>query len=496
MLTEWDVPGSDDWHLYRLATKMGANFPRLKMLESYADGTFVVPVEADPSTRDAYAKYARKARLTFGATIVDQTVGRMNLRGFRTAAEDDTNGDSEANRIMRLNHFATQFRELQRDKALHGCSYLVVGLDSEGEPFLTERDQWSVVHEPDPIRPWVSQSAAILTRDEISQLDVLTLMMPGYFRVAVKEAPNTSVPSDGSEWTPGTNWEWATGQVAHGFTESVPVVPFVNPQGKGEFEIHIDSLDRLTEDILQRLTIQAMQAFQQRAIETGDEGLPEYYPDDHPTSPGERIDYDEIYKSGPAALWLLPKGAKIWESKVVDMSSLVIPEKEDLEHLAAVSGTPLFALSPDVEGSAEGAKLQRETIRSKILDRRQRDAEALSQAMSLLFLAYGDESRADPTEIYTMWGQIEYVSKADVAEAARAAKQAGKSQRFIDEHIFELTPEEMELEAQNLRDEQFQNALIGGSSGDYTGNGGSPRPAETSSSGTAAESDSGAVGAV
>lgn len=494
MLSEAQIPGTDDWMLVELANELGKNFPRLKELESYDDGTFVVPIEADPATREAYAKYAKRARLTFGATIIDQKVGRMNLRGFRTGAEDDINGDREASRVMRLNHFQVQFRELQRKKYLHGESYFVVGQDEFGEPFITVRDQWTVAVRMNELRPWVVDAALIISRDEVNQLDVLTLLRPEYLRVAVKEAPQSTIPTDGTEWSPGLDWDWA-GQAPHGFTERVPIVPFPNKNRLGEFEPHIDSLDRITEDILERLTITAMQAFRQRAIQPADgKALPQYYPEDHPERPGEPIDYDEIYKAGPAALWMLPPGAKIWESQPINATDLTVAEKKDLEHLAGISGTPLFAFSPDVNGSAEGAKLQRETIRTRILDSRQRDAEALSAAMSLLFEAYGDQARADPTEIYTMWGQIEYVSKADVAEAARAAYQAGKSQRFIDEHIFELTPEEMELEAQNLRDEQFQASLMGVNTDGLDGGNGRPaRAAETVDSGTAPAAPAGPV---
>lgn len=494
MLNEAEVPGSDDWFLVQIATAMGQDFARLKLLDSYDDGTFVVPVEADPSSVEAYKRMAKKARLTFGATIVDQKVSRMNLRGFRTAAEDDVNGDREASRLMRLNHFRSQFRKLQRWKTLYGKSFVLVGFDEMNLPFMRATNPWTTGVMVNPIRPWVVDAALILSRDEANELDVLTLIRPGYMRVAVKEAKQSTIPQDGTEWSPGLDWDWAA-HTSVTWTDEVPVVLFENPNGIGEFERHIDSLDRITEDILQRLTITAIQAFRQRAIETGEEGLPQFYPEDHPTNPGEEIDYNEIYKAGPAALWLLPKGAKIWEAAPVDMTSLTLPEQKDLEHLAGISGTPLYAFSPDVQGSAEGARLQRETIRSKILDARELDGESLAKTMSFLFLAYGDTGRADVTQIETMWGPIEYVSKADVAESARAAKQAGLSQRGINEHIFEMSPDELELEAQNLRDEQFQNSLLGvTTSGFDDRNGGAARPTETVTGGAVDSDSAGSVG--
>lgn len=492
MLTEADVPGTDDWFLHEIASEMGENFERLKMLDSYDDGSFVVPVEADPSSAAAYQRMAKKARLTFGATIVDQKVSRMNLRGFRTAAEDDVNGDREVNRLLRMNQWKAQFRKLQRWKALYGESFVVIGLDEFNEPFMTARNPWTVGVKMNSIRPWVTDAAVIASRDDLNGLDVLTLVRPGYIRVAVKKAKQPTIPQDGTKWTPGLDWTWAQ-STAVTWTERVSVVPYRNPDGRGEFERHIDSLDRLTQDILERLTITSIQAFRQRAIETGEHALQQYYPEGHPQA-GEEIDYDEIYKAGPAALWLLPKGAKIWESAAVDMTSLTLAETKDLEHLAGISGTPLYAFSPDVQGSAEGARLQRETIRSKILDARELDDGSLTVTVSILLEAYGDQGRSDIAEITVMWGQIEYVSKADVSEAARAAKQAGLSQRGINEHIFEMTPEELELESQNLRDEQFQTMLMGGApDGANDPNGGAARAPEALPGGAAPTDPPGVV---
>lgn len=496
MLSDAKTPGTDDWYLTQLAEELGAGFPRLAMLDSYRDGTFAVPMEADPAVREAYKKFAKKARLTFADTIVAQTVGRLNLRGFRTAAEQDVNGDREATRLMRANQLEVQFRDMFDQKSTHGYSHAIVAIDEFGEPFAAVRDAWSCQVRMNSIRPWLVDAAVVASWDPINQQDVLTLLRPGYLRVAVKPTEQSTIPTDGTIWSPGTDWTWAGGPIQLGFTERCPVVRFSNPRGLGEYENHIDSIDRVTEDILQRLTITAMQAFRQRAVTPGDnQPLPEFYPENHETNPGERINYDEIYKGGPAALWFLPAGAKIWESAPTDINGLILAEGKDLEHVAAVTGTPLYTLSPDANQSAEGAKLARDTIRTKVRDRQRRDSAAAAELMGLLFEANRDGVRADRLEIEAMWGPMEYTTKADVAEQARAAKQAGKSQRFIDEHIFELSPEQMELEAANLRDEQFQASLMEGSSS--AGNGSNADvllPTEADTDGTSGAAAVGAVG--
>lgn len=460
MLSEVDVPGSDDWLLYRLASRLGAGFERLKRLDSYRDGSYVVSVTSDPALVDAYRQFAGRARMNIADTIVQQTVGRLHVRGFRTAADNDQNGDREAARLLRENHADVQFRGLYDSAVTYGRAFGVVTVDEQGLPVLSVRDPWTVAVEMNTLRPWLVDAAVIVSRDEINRQDVLTLLRPGSVRVAVRDAVESTVTTDGSRWDPGVEWEWLGAAESLGFTDRVPVVVFANPDGVGEYERHTDSIDRLTEDVLQRLTIVAMQAFRQRAVIPGEQGMPEVYPEGHPRA-GQKINYSEVFKSSPAAMWFLPPGAEVWESAATDIHGLINAEVKDLEHIAAVTATPLYSLSPNINQSAEASKLAREAIQTKVRDRQLRFSAGFAELMSLLFEAAGDSERADRAEIETIWAPQEVVRRAEVAEAARAAFQAGKSHRFIDEHIFELSPDEMVQEDWNRRDQAFNSELWG-----------------------------------
>lgn len=481
MLSDVKVSGSDDWLLKLLGDQLGAGFGRLHKLDSYRNGTFAVPEGGDAAAREAYKRFAARARLTFADTIVVQTASRIQPRGFRTAVEDDQNGDAAASRIIRENHLQVQFRDLETAKATYGQAFGVVGVDDDGSPFGVVRSPWSVAVRMDAVRPWLCEAAVIASFDEVEQRDVLTLLRPGYVRVAVCPVKDgvSSIPRDGTSWQlDPEKWEWLGVGEKLAFTDRVPVVPFSNPDGLGEFEAHTDSIDRVTTSILQRLIITAMQALKQRAIMPDkDEPLPLVYPDNHPTMAGQKIDYNELWKASPAAIWNLPPGAKIWESSGIDLQSFILAEKTDLEHLAAVTATPLYSLTPNVNQSAEGAKLSREAIQAKVRDRQLRDSAAFAEFMGLLFEAYGEIERAARAEIETIWEPQEVVVRADRAEAARAARQAGKSSRFIDEHIFELTPDEMVQEDLNRREEAFESSvlvgggLVAGSLGGVSGGG-------------------------
>jgi hypothetical protein len=83
----------------------------------------------------------------------------------------------------------------------------------------------------------------------------------------------------------------------------------LNRNGVGEFEPHLDVLDRINHMILQRMVIATMQAFRQRAIKGDTEDMPDKDPET-----GEEIDYDDIFAADPGALWRLPKVRDMWES--------------------------------------------------------------------------------------------------------------------------------------------------------------------------------------
>jgi hypothetical protein len=102
------------------------------------------------------------------------------------------------------------------------------------------------------------------------------------------------------------DWDWdeeRSGPICRpGFEDVMPVVRFRNRDGVGEFERHIDVLDRINRSLLRGLVVMTYQAFKQRAV-TGD--LPEK------DEAGNLINYQELLKAGPDALWLLPPDVKI-----------------------------------------------------------------------------------------------------------------------------------------------------------------------------------------
>lgn len=456
MLDQTTTPGTDDWWLVQLAEQLGGGFGRLHKLRRYATGDAPLPDDSPRQMRRAYARFVRRSRLNMADLIVSARVNRMKPLGFRTAAPDDDFGDKQAWNTWKRSHMRVGFRDMIRTLGNYGTAYVTtVGESAAGaaDPLLIPSDGWTTTTAQDPLRPWETEYALVAGHDPIERLETLTLLGPGWIRIAVRPAKQTSIPNTGAAWAMGRNWQWASERVPLGWTNRNPVVKYEAPDGMGLFEKHLDAIDRINGEILNRLTITAMQAFRQRGIKGN---LPEFYPGDHPTMAGQRINYDDIYQAGPAALWLLPAGAEVWESQPTDIRPLLEGIKDDIKQLSAASSTALYILSPDVaQGSAASASLSREALTFNVNELQDRVDERLATSLSLSFEAQRDAVRAEVGEISTIWSAIDGSSITERSAAAQQAKAGGMTQSFIDEKVFGYSPEEMEKAATDRQSESL-----------------------------------------
>jgi len=442
------TPGTPDWWLDRLATRLGDGFPRLGRLRAHWLGEAPVPDGGGEAMRAAYRRFKDLARLNVAELIAEAVTSRMVPAGFKTSTADDDEGDREAMARWTANHMGVQARDLFTDMAVYGCGYLRVSGDDGA---LSVPSPWLTAVEPVPARPWESSAALLAGWDAQAGEDCLLLWWQDdagvWARLAARPGRVSSIPDSGQRWSPSRSWEWAGGPERVGLSR-VPVVACRAKKGLGQFERHLAALDRINHTIFQRLAITVMQAFRQRWI-SGD--LPDEYPEGHPQA-GRKIDYEDIFKSGPAAMWRLPFGAKVEESAYTDVTPLLTAVKDELRQLAAVSQTPLYLLDPDAAtGSAAGASASRETLVFKVEDLCARAGDALATAMALSFEASG--GRRDDIEV--VWKPAD---RASLSEKAQAASQAAGSlpRRTIWREIWQMTPDRFAQAEQDAADEAFE----------------------------------------
>lgn len=437
-------PRSPGWWLQRLLKKLGEGQERFELLDGYYRGENGIPVHAHKSVREAYRRMMAMSRTNFAELVVEPVRERMVPVGFRTGADSDELGDAEAWRIWQANALDADSSLVHRWSLSMSMAHVIVGpVDPDiGAPVITPEDPREVVVELDPIRRRKAVAALKVFADDVDGAQKAYLYLPGNVVRAVRPLPTAGT----LDWNlNGFEWDGPAQQLR---APVVPVVSFPNKDrhGIGEFEPHLSILDRINYTILNRLEIATLQAFKQRALK-GD--LPDTDED------GNEIDYDDIFESGPDALWRLPEGVDIWESGQVDLGPIRQAIRDDIQDLAAVTRTPLFYLTPDAaNGSAEGASLMREGLVFKTQDRITQASEAWEQVMSLAFLFAGDTERASRPDMEVIWASPERRSLAERADAASKAEDLPWSTRMSE--IWQMSPQQIE----RMRAERIEDAML------------------------------------
>lgn len=466
------IPGTDEWWIIRLSGKLGERLPRVRELEAWMEGNPPSIARPDDESNAGFERIRRFARLNLAELIINAPLYRMQPLAFKTAAAGDENGDAEASRQWKRNDMKVSSGKILEWMLTFADSYSSVGLrnpaDRESGPLIRPEHPSEVITEEDPSNPGYALAALKIYRDDLTESDVAVLYRENYYRVCRSTSRSTQLPRKNQlKWkmSPGS-WTWDEPEVDDEevletedgylvnptYTQYPPIHLFQNRQGKGEFEKHLPTLERINHTILQRMIIIAFQAFRQRGIK----GVPNTDKD------GKEIDYKDIFQSDPGAVWILPEVAEFWESGQADIGPVLTAVKDDIIHLAVSSSTPLFSVVPDAaNGSAEGAALQREGLIFKTEASIALADGAFCRTMGSVFEILGDMERADVYQIEGLWASPRRSSLQERATAGVQATVAGVPWRTRMELFIELTPAQIaDAESQRLED-AFMTALLG-----------------------------------
>lgn len=450
-----EQPLSPGWWMHRLARKLEGRQERLELLDAYLRGDPPLP-EGATNARKAYEYIQKKARLNLAELAVEAVLDRMVPLGFQTGASGDENGDAKAREIWVANGLEVESTEVHRLMLGLGDSYVIVGgPDPEtGIPVITAEDPRQVVTMHDPARQQTIRAALKVFHDADFGQDFAYLYLPGRVFVAFRQASRT-VRNPVVRFSPGA-WDWddtrggESGLPLPSGNETVmPVFRFRNRRGVGQFETHIDLLDRINHMILQRMVIATFQAFKQRGIKVDPTDMPEKDED------GNTIDYDKVFSADPGALWQLPLTAEMWESGAVDLGPILQATKEDKMDFAAVTRTPLYWFIPDAaNASATGADAAREGGVNQAEDRIKRASAGWNRVMATAFRFMGDTERANLASLRTLWQPANRYSLAERADAAAKAQDIPWRTRMTD--IWQFPPERVaEMEKEREADAEF-----------------------------------------
>lgn len=468
MIPDSERPYTPGWYFKTLFNELSdqRRRNRLDLLFDYMTGHAPLPRGAERA-REAYEAFMRMARSNFAYLVVSALAERLRINGFRSAAESDETGDPEIGNLLQRAGLNVIISDVH--KATLGLSeaYVIVGEidDDTDAAVVTYEDPRWIVGMPDPSNNRRLIASLKIKYDAAENVDRVYLYLAGkvfapganaQIWVAERQAVGRMGPILGFDYR---DWSWNPIKSAALRHDRCPVVRFDNADGLGEFEPHCDLLDRINHQVLQRMTIAVMQAFRQRAVR----GLPSVYPAGHPRA-GQEIDYGDVFVSDPAAVWHLPPNAEMWESSAIDLQPLLNAAKEDVNHLGAVTKTPLYYLMPAGENqSAEGATAQRENLIFKARDRIERLTPKWVDVVALMQLQAGAVDRKALARLSPIWASPEMLSLSERADAAaKAANDIPRRSRL--QLLWQFDPETVdrlmtEWADEMLLQQQVANAL-------------------------------------
>jgi hypothetical protein len=466
------IPDTDEWWIIRLSEALGKRLPRIRELEGWMEGNPPTIAGPDDTSNEGFERIRKFARLNLAELIINAPLYRMQCLAFKTAVAGDENGDGEAAKHWKHNDMKVSSAKVIEWMLTFADSYTSVGLrnpaDRSSGALIRPEHPSECITEEDPSNPGYALAALKIYRDDLTQRDVAVLYRDNYYRVAYHEGTNSILPRPKqNQWKIAAgSWTWDApecpddevlineqdAEVNPTYTKYPPIHRFQNRQGKGEFEKHLATLERINHTILQRMIIIAFQAFRQRGVK----GVPNTDKD------GKEVDYRDIFQSDPGAVWILPETADFWESGQADIGPVLTAVKDDIIHLAVSSSTPLFSVVPDAaNGSAEGAALQREGLIFKTEACIDLADGAFCRTMGSVFEIVDDVERSDVYQIEGIWASPRRSSLQERATAAVQAMVAGVPWRTTMELFVELTPRQIaDAETQRL-DDAFMKALMG-----------------------------------
>lgn len=414
---------------------------RLERLWAYHSGRAPLPQVAADYT-EAFRGVMRKARSNYAGMCTAAMTNRMALTGISTAV-DNVGGDDLANQITEVSNLEAELQDLFSYLFAMSESYgmaVAPKKGSDGVAMIKALDPRTCVGDPDPENPQLLRAMLVRSFDAVFGVEKATLFLPGKMYRASKPVNTFGISL--------TKWEWdGDPEDVEGIDElgGIPGVRFDNKDGLGEFEAHLDLLDRINDTTLQRIVLAWYQSFRQRAVEGDLEG-----DDDEPMTLEE---FQDIFRADPGALWRVPAGVKFWESQTTDLTPIVNAKRDDVKEFAAVTSTPMYLVASDsVNQSAEGASLVREGINHKVSDRRSRVTPRLKLLLRMAFALSGDKERGKAIKL--TWGALENNSLADKGSATAQAKGVLSHKRILTQ-IWGMTPTEAEENITELAAEQL-----------------------------------------
>lgn len=433
----------EEW-LPELADRIDKNRPRTQLLRSYMDGNAPLP-EAGANSRESWKRFQRESRTNWGQLILEAVTDRIVMKDILVNGDSQSDVAKRAQRIWRDNRMDLVFQTWLRDGLTFSRSFFTCWLGDDGRAVITSDSPESMDVAADPLQSWRVRAALRCWRDINNEVDYALVMAEGAYQQFQRPARDDSknlVSLVHGKWDPMSDPQPSA---------NPPVVVYNNPGGVGEYEPHIDVINRINNGILERRVIQAMEAFRQRALRSKSErgALPKK------DEQGNDIPWGDIFSPAPGALWDLPPDVDIWESNPTDIRPLLEGSKDDIRQLSAVTRTPLPILMPDNTNTSAAGATAAETGYISKCGTRLTEAKIGVEAILVKALEAEGVEGMDEQTVTVEFEPVERVSLPEKLQAASQAKGI-MSAKSILRDIMGWGPDEIRQDAIDRADEALR----------------------------------------
>jgi hypothetical protein len=414
------APYSQWWWLSQLEAALIARTPEIDKCEAYYEGKHNLAF-ATSKFREAFGRLFREFSDNWCELVVDSSVERIAVQGFRFEAED-LSGDDDAWAIWQANGLDSESVIAHTTAVKTGMAYILVGpgkvTDGVMMPEVTVEHPCEVIVATAPGKRRQRQAALKRWIDELGFLNAY-LYLPD--SVYVFQSERVVTGANGPPW-------WVATDEIRNPLGVVPVVPIANdPDGRGNGTSDIAQVIP-TQDAVNKLIADMMisaefNAFQQRYL-TGVE-----LAEDETT---QKMVNDLM--SGASRLWNATNpDAKFGAFPETDLKGFVAGIELLIQHIAARTRTPphyLLGQSGNFP-SGDSLKATETGLVAKVRKKHLFFGEAWEEAIRLAFQLRGDTTRGLATDAETIWKDPESRSFGELVDGLVKLATIGVPEEFL-----------------------------------------------------------------
>lgn len=410
------------WWLSQLEAALVARMPDIDKCEAYYSGQHNLAF-ATGKFREAFGRLFREFSDNWCELVVDSSVERISVQGFRFNSED-LSGDDDAWSIWQANNLDSESVIGFTTAVKTGMAYILVGpgddVDGKMMPQVTIEHPCEVIVATAPGNRRNRQAALKRWVDELGFMNAIVYLPDGIYTFQSEKA----ITASGG----GSPARWLLVDEVRNTLGVVPMIPLPNdPDGRGygtsDIAQVIPTQDAVNKLVADMMVSSEFNAFAQRWA-TGLENI------DDPTT----VAMMNSLMSGASRIFASEStDTKFGAFAETDLKGFVAGIELIIQHIAARTRTPphyLLGQSGNFP-SGDSLKATETGLVAKVRKKHLFFGEGLTDALRLAFLMRGDPTRGKDMGAQTLWKDPESRSFGELVDGLVKLATIGVPEEFL-----------------------------------------------------------------